>query len=225
MTHSLDGCDHAWVYSLILTGWLRPYLGSGLLCTLLWMAAPIPHMSCTWDISCISLCRFSGSSVFSCTCSCKAFHPSLSRASCFRGHLLHSNLSPFVTILVTPLPHFGGLIPGPVRSDTTWKHLHHIPLSMDFTCPEDISCKIPLKNPLFPLVRFPNVLLVPMGEIQQRGHASWHSVPVSDPRQSNLVKFFNKQAREGSFQLMNSIREHFPRVKPTRLMLSLILSP
>ena len=33
--------------------------------------------------------------------------------------VLHSNLSPFLTVLVTPLPHFGGLIPGPVRSDTT----------------------------------------------------------------------------------------------------------
>ena len=84
MTHLLDGCDHAWVYSLILTGWLRPYLGSRLLCTLLWMAAPIPHISCTWDISCISLCRFSGGNVFSCACSCKAFHPSLS----FRPHAL-----------------------------------------------------------------------------------------------------------------------------------------
>jgi len=49
--------------------------------------------------------------------------------------LLHSNLSPCLTILVTPLPHFGGLIPGPVKSDTTWKHLHQIPLSIDFTCP------------------------------------------------------------------------------------------
>jgi len=78
MTHSLDGCDHAWVYLSILTGWLHPYLGSRLLCTLLWMTAPIPHISCTWDISCTSLCRFSGGSVFSYACSCKAFHPSLS---------------------------------------------------------------------------------------------------------------------------------------------------
>ena len=78
MTHSLDGCDHAWVHSSILTGWLRPCLGSRLLCTLLWMAVPIPHISCTWDISCTSLCRFSGDSVFICTCFCKAFHPSLS---------------------------------------------------------------------------------------------------------------------------------------------------
>ena len=36
-------------------------------------------------------------------CSCKAFHPSLSRASCFRGHLLHSNLSPLVTVPITPV--------------------------------------------------------------------------------------------------------------------------
>ena len=75
MTHSLDGCDHTWVYASILTGWLRPYHGSRLLCILLWMAATIPHISCTWAISCISLCRFSGGS---CMCSCKAFHPSLS---------------------------------------------------------------------------------------------------------------------------------------------------
>jgi len=78
MTHSLDGCNHAWVYSSILTRWMRPYLGSRLLFTLLWIAAPIPHISCTWDISCTSLCRFSSSSVFNCTCSCQAFHPSLS---------------------------------------------------------------------------------------------------------------------------------------------------
>ena len=41
----LDGCDHTWVYLLtLLTGCLRPYLGSWLLYTLLWMAAPIPHI-------------------------------------------------------------------------------------------------------------------------------------------------------------------------------------
>jgi len=78
MTHLLDGCDHAWLCSLILTGWLHPCLGSRSLCTLLWMAAPIPHISCTWDISCISLWKFFGSSVFICGCSCKEFHPSLS---------------------------------------------------------------------------------------------------------------------------------------------------
>jgi len=78
MTHSLDGCDHAWVYLSILIGWLHPYLGSRLLCTLLWMAVPIPHISCTWNISCTSPCKFSNDSVFSCTCSCKAFHPSIS---------------------------------------------------------------------------------------------------------------------------------------------------
>ena len=172
MTHSLDGCDHAWVYLSILSGWLRPYLGSRSLCTLIWMVAPIPHTSCTWDISCTSLRRFSGSRVFSHTCSCKAFHPSLSRASCFRGHLLHSNLSPLVTVPVTPFPHFGGLIPGLVSSDITWKHLHYVPLSMDFICLEDISCRISLKSPLFPLVRIHSVLPAPMGEILQRGRAN-----------------------------------------------------
>ena len=78
MTHSLDCCDHAWVYLSILTGWLRPYVESSLLYTLLWMAVPILCVSCTWDISCTSSCSSSGSSVFSCTCSCKAFHPSIS---------------------------------------------------------------------------------------------------------------------------------------------------
>lgn len=134
MNRSLDGCAHAWVYSLILTGWLRPCLGSRLLCNLLWMAAPIPHTSYTWDISCTSLCRFSSGSVFSCACSCKEFHP-LSQASCFMGHLLRSNLSSSLTVLVTPLPHSGGHIPGPVRSEITLKHLHYIRLSMEFTCP------------------------------------------------------------------------------------------
>jgi len=55
----MDGCDHTWVDSLILTRWLRPYYGSRLSCTLLWMAATIPHISCTWAISCLSQCRFS----------------------------------------------------------------------------------------------------------------------------------------------------------------------
>jgi len=78
MTHSLDGYNHAWVYLSTLTGWLHPYLGSRLLCTLLWMVAPIPHTSCSWDISCTSPRRFSGGGVFGWTCSCKAFHPSIS---------------------------------------------------------------------------------------------------------------------------------------------------
>ena len=81
------------------------------------------------------LCRFSGGNVFSWPCSCKAFHPSLSRASCFRGHLLHSNLSLFVTVPVTPLLHLGGPIPGLVRSDKTWNHLPYSPLNMSFICP------------------------------------------------------------------------------------------
>ena len=166
MTHSLDGCDHAWVYLSILTGWLCPYLGSRFLCALLWMVAPIPHISCTWDINCTYLRRFSGGSVFSYACSCKSISPlSLPRASCFRGHLLHSNLSPFVTVPVSPLPYIGGLISGLVRSDITWNHLHYIPLSVSFICPEDISCRIPIKRPIFALVRFHIVLLTPMGEI------------------------------------------------------------
>lgn len=153
------------------------------------MAAPIPHISCTWDINCTSLCRFFGGNVFSCACSCKAFHPSLSLRHHALGDLLHSNLSLFLTVPVTPLPHFGGLIPGPLRSDMIWKHLHHNPLSINFTCPEDISCILPLKNPLFPLAQFPNVLPALMGEIQQIGRASWCSVLVLDPCQPNLVKF------------------------------------
>jgi len=52
------------------------------------------------------------------------------------------------------------------------------------------------------------------------------------PAPTKFSKVFDKMARESSFQLMNSIRERFPRVKPTRSMteptrsmLSLILSP
>ena len=193
MTHSLDGCDHAWVYSSILTGWLCPYPGSRLLCTLLWMAAPIPHISCTWDISCTSLRKFSNGGVFSCTCSCKEFHPSLSRASCFREHLLHNNLSPFVTIPATPFLHIGGFIPGLVRSDITWNHLHYIPLSMNFTCLEETFCRIPIKIALFPLVRVHSVTVVPMGEIHQRGRASWCFVLESQSRQPSWVKFLTNK--------------------------------
>ena len=52
------------------------------------------------------------------------------------------------------------------------------------------------------------------------------------PAPTKFGKVFNKLARESSFQLMNFIWEHFPRVKPTRAridptrsMLLLILSP
>lgn len=45
----------------------------------------------------------------------------------------------FVTVLATPLPHLGGLIPGPMRSDMASRHLHRIPLSMSFIFPKDIS--------------------------------------------------------------------------------------
>ena len=175
MTPSLDGYDQARVCLSILTGWLRPYLGSRFLCTLLWIDMPIPHISCTWDISCTS-CRFSSSRVFSWPCYCKEFHPSLSRASCFRGHLLHSILS---LSLLPLLPHIGGPIPGPVRSDITWKHLHCIPLSMYFICPEDTFCKIPINIAFFPLALFHSVSLALMGEILQRGRASWRSVSES----------------------------------------------
>ena len=133
------------------------------------MAVPIPHISCTWDISCTSFYRFSGSRVFSHTCSCKALHPSLSRASCLRGHLLLSNLSPFVTVPVTPLRNLGGRIPGLVRSDKTWNHLHHSPLNMSFICPEDISCSFPLKIALFTLALAHCVLPAPMGKILLKG--------------------------------------------------------
>ena len=74
MTHFMDGCDHTWVNSLILTRWMRPYYGSILSCTLLWMAATMPHMSYVWVISCL-FTQILGSSYM---CSCKTLHPSLS---------------------------------------------------------------------------------------------------------------------------------------------------
>ena len=96
MTHLLDGCDHTWVYLSILTGWLCPCLGSGLLYTLLWMAAPIPHIYHVFETSFVLLhtgfpkAEFSVGHVL-----VKHFTPlSLSWASCFKGHLLHINLSP-----------------------------------------------------------------------------------------------------------------------------------
>lgn len=46
----------------------------------------------------------------------------------------------FVTVPVTPLPHLGGLIPGPMRSDMTCKPLDCIPLNLSFIFPKDISC-------------------------------------------------------------------------------------
>ena len=101
---SLDGCAHTLDldYCVLCYGWLRPY-----------------HIYHVLEISVVLLHARSPAAVFlvmhvlvkNCT--------PLSRASCFRGHLLHSNLSPFVTVLVTPLLHLGGLIPGLVRSDMT----------------------------------------------------------------------------------------------------------
>jgi len=148
---SLGGCTHTLdlVYHILYYGWLCPY--------------HLYHVS--WDISCTSPCRFSGGSASSDACSCKAFHPSLSRASCFRGHLLHSNLSPFVTVPVTLLLHLEGFIPGLVISDKTWNYLHYSPLDMSFTYPEDNSWSLPMKIALFALARVHYALLAPMGKI------------------------------------------------------------
>ena len=169
-------CGLLWSLHDSYTGWLRPCLS--LLIAPYWMAAPIPwiqiFMYSVMDgcahttyimylrYQLYFLCRFSGGSVFSRPCSCKAFHPSLSRASWFRGHLLHNNLLPS---LLSLLPRIGGLILGPVRSDISWKHLHYIPLSMYFICSADTFCKIPIKIALFPLALFHSVSLAPMGEI------------------------------------------------------------
>ena len=116
---------------------------------------------------------------------------------------------------------------------------------MDFICPEDISCKIPLKSSLFLLARFPNVLLTPIGEIQQKGRASGRSVSELYSRQPSLGKFLtNKRAKILSNPLMKlfkdkanpmdvvvdlisfpSIHKSFLRINPILWMLWLILSP
>jgi len=102
----LDGCTHALDldYYVLCNGWLHAY-----------------HIYHVLEISVVLLYVGSPAAAFSVAhVLVKHFTPlSLSRASCFRGHLLHNNLSPCLTILVTPLPHFGGLILGPVKSDTT----------------------------------------------------------------------------------------------------------
>ena len=155
---SPDGCAHTLDldYYVLCYGWLRPY-----------------HIYHVLEISVVPLYANSPAATFSVACVLVKHFTPLSQASCFRGHLLHNNLSPFVTVPVTPLPHFGGLIPRLVRSDITWKHLHYVPLSMDFICPEEISCRISLKSPLFLLAQIQSVLPAPMGEILQRGRASW----------------------------------------------------
>jgi len=99
----------------------------------------------------------------------------------------------FVIVPITLLPYLGGLIPGPVRSDMTWKHLHCVPLSMNFICPEDIFCNIPIKRALFPLAQFHIVSLAPMGEILQIGRTSWRFVSESHSRQPSWVKFLTKK--------------------------------
>ena len=174
MTHWLDGCDHTWVYLFDPS----------------WMAAPIPWIqiiahsvsdgyvhttstSCTWDISCIFLRRFFRRRTFSWTCSRKAFHPSPSRASYFRGHLLHSNLSPSLPF---PIPHNGGPILWPVNIVMPWKHHQCIPLNMSFICPWDISLRKSWKTSLLALARASSSVLAPMEKLMQRGRATWRSV-------------------------------------------------
>ena len=122
---SLDGCVHTldMDYCILYYGWLCPY-----------------HTSCIWAISCTCIHKFFNDSVFSWTCSRKAFHPSLSRASCFKGHMLHSNLSPSLQSLVT---HIGGPILWPVSSDMTWNHFHGVPLDKYNHSPKTISCEKP----------------------------------------------------------------------------------
>ena len=79
MTHWLDGCDHTWVYLSILTGWLRPCLGSRLLYTILWMAAPILHVYIMYLRHHLYFApQVFRWQCFQSTCSRKSFHPSLS---------------------------------------------------------------------------------------------------------------------------------------------------
>ena len=79
MTHWLDGCDHTWVYLSILTGWLHPYLGSQLLHTLLWMAAPMPRIYIMYLRHQLYFApQVFWWQCFQSACSHKAFHPSLS---------------------------------------------------------------------------------------------------------------------------------------------------
>ena len=80
---------------------------------------------------------------------------------------------------------------------------------MEFICLEDISCRISLKSPLFPLARIHSVSPAPMGEILQRGRASWRSVSESYQRQPSLGKLFNKRTPESfSFRLMRLFKDN-----------------
>ena len=66
-----------------VNGWLRPC-----------------HIYHVFELSyCISHCRFSAAARYDLVKHLTSL--SLSRGSCFRGHLLRSNLSPLVTVLVT----------------------------------------------------------------------------------------------------------------------------
>ena len=116
-----------------------------------------------------------------------------SRTSCFRGHLLHSNLSPLVTVPIAPFPYIGGRIPGPVSSDITQKHLHYAPLNMYFMFPEDTFCKLSLKSTLFPLAQVHSILPMPITEILKRGRDHWRSVTEQHPCQPSLVMIFDKR--------------------------------
>lgn len=77
--------------------------------------------------------------------------------------------------------------------------MHYVRLSMDFICLEEISSRISLKTPLFPLARVYNVFSVPMEEIIQRGRASWRSILELCPCQPSLEKLFNKCTPKGFF--------------------------
>ena len=99
----------------------------------------------------------------------------LFRASCFRGHLLHSNLS---LSLQFPVPHIGGIISWPVSSDMIWKHFHDIPLDMEFHSSEDNSLWKTIKISFLSLAWLLSVIPTPMGEILQRGRANWHYLSV-----------------------------------------------
>ena len=159
---SLDGCIHSLDldYSILYYGWLRPY-----------------HIHHVFEILVVLVCAGFPTTVFSVGhVLIKHFTPlSLSRASCFRVHMLHRNLSPSLQSLV---PHIGGPILWPVSSDMTWNHFHGIPLDRYNHSSEDCFLWKALKIDLLALARPASWALVPMGEIRQRWCANWCSVPV-----------------------------------------------
>ena len=123
--------------------------------------------------------------------SIKHFTPlSPSRNSCFRGHLLHSNLSPLVTVPIALFPYIGGRIPGPMSSDITQKHLHYVPLSMYFMFPEDTFYRLSLKSALFPLAQVHSILPAPIMETLKTGRDHWCSVLEQQSCQPSLVMLF-----------------------------------